>query len=121
MKTTTLNASTLSNPDSLTLSLTSDTLPDMVLKSLVDSRSSDSFIDSVFIQTHHLLTSNISPIKLQLLDGTSNSIIMQALDLQLNFPTRESQNLTFYVTPLDQGCMIVLGYHWLTHFNLIVD
>jgi len=33
VKTLTLNTSTLSNPHSLTLSLTSDTLPDMVLKS----------------------------------------------------------------------------------------
>jgi len=53
-KTITLNASALSNPDSLTLSLTSDTLPDMILKSLVDSGSSDSFIDSAFVQTQHL-------------------------------------------------------------------
>src|SRR5882724_1879388 len=50
----TLNASALSNPDSLTLFLTSDTLPDMVLKSLVDSGSSNSFIDSAFVQTQHL-------------------------------------------------------------------
>jgi len=35
-------------------SLTSDTLPNMVLKSLVDSGSSDSFNDSVFVQTQHL-------------------------------------------------------------------
>ena len=121
MKTATLNASTLSNPDSLMLSLTSDMLPDMILKSLVDSRSSNSFIDSAFVQTHRLPTSGIPPIKLRLLDGTSNSVITQALDLQLNFPTRESQNLTFFVTPLDQGCTIVLGYRWLTHFNPMID
>src|SRR5882672_11009460 len=100
----TLNASTLSNPDSLTLSLTSNTLPDTILKSLVDSGSSNSFIDSVFVQTQNLPTYGILPIKLQLIDGTSNSIISQALDLQIHFPTGESQTLTFYVTPLDQSC-----------------
>src|SRR5882724_9305835 len=93
----------------------------MVLKSLVDSGSSNSFIDSVFDQTQHLLVYGIPPIKLQLIDGTSNSIILQALDLQICFPTRESQNLTFYITPLDQICMIVLGYCWLTHYNPSID
>jgi len=82
----------------------------MVLKSLVDSGSSNSFIDSAFVQTQHLPAHNIPPIKLRLIDGTSNSVILQALHLQIHFPTGESQNLTFYVTPLDQSCMIVLGY-----------
>src|SRR5882724_7268757 len=93
----------------------------MVLKSLLDYGSSNSFIDSVFVQTQHLLAYGIPPIKLQLIDGTSNSIISQALDLQNCFPTGEYHNLTFYVTPLDQSCMIELGYCWLTHYNPSID
>src|SRR5882724_11634452 len=50
-----------------------------------------------------------------------SSIILQALDLQICFPTRESHNLTFYVTLLDQSCMIVLGYYWLTRYNPSID
>jgi len=120
-KTLTLNASALSNPDSLTLFLTSDTLLNMVLKSLVDSGSSDSFIDSVFVKTQHLTAYGILPIKLWLIEGTSNSVISQALDLQIHFPTGESQNLTFYITLLDQSCTIVLGYCWITHYNPSID
>src|SRR6266481_1586586 len=120
-ETTLLGTSTLSNLDSFLLSLTTDTLPNVILTSLMDSRSSNSFIDATFVQTQHLPTYGIPPIKLCLIDGTSNSTITQALDLQLRFPAGEIQNLTFFVTPLDHGCTIVLGYRWLTRFNPSID
>ena len=113
--------SALSNPDSLILSLSSNTLPNISLVSLVDSGSSDSFIDLTFVNIHHLPTRSIPPIKLQLMDRTSSSVITQSFDLPIQFPTREIQNLTFFLTLLDQGCTIVLGYHWLTHFNPMID
>jgi len=120
-KTLTLNASTLSNPHSLTL------FPDIWhpsgygLEVPCGSGSSDSFIDSVFVQTQHLPAYGISTYQTLTHWWNLQFVISQALDLQICFPTGESQNLTFYVTLLDQSCTIVLGYHWLTHYNPLID
>ena len=50
-KIVTLGTSALYDQDSLILLLTSDLIPDMILTSLVDAGSSDSFLHSDFVQT----------------------------------------------------------------------
>jgi len=105
----TLNASALQS--SLNHSfLTSNTLLDMVIESLVDSRSSNSFIDSMFVQTQHSQHMAFHLSSSELINGTSNSSCQQALDLQICF-LLGIQNLTFYITLLDQSCTM-FGYHW---------
>jgi len=70
-----LNASALSNPHSLFVSLTSllilgqDYLNKILFQALIDSGSTHCFVDSKFVDTHHLKTSTTSLVALCLFDG----------------------------------------------------
>ena len=89
--------------------------------SLVDSGSSDSFIDSGFVEKHHLAAYTIPAIRLCLIDGTCNSIITQAIKLHIRFSSGKKQHVNFYVTPLDSSCTLVLRYRWLNWYNPSID
>ena len=115
-----LNASTLSDPRSLfvTLSLFPHSIS---THTLIDSGSLHCFINSSFVADHNIFATLIPLIGLHLFDRTCNSTITQAAKLLVKFPCGESFNLTFYVTLLDSSCSSVLGYNWLRQYNPLID
>ena len=115
-----LNTSALSDSHSLFVSLTSplilgqNHLNKILFRALVGSRSTHCFVDSKFVDTHHLKTSATPLVALHLFDGLSNSTISEIANLPIIFSTSDCINLDFYVTPLDSSYSLVLGYNWLT-------
>ena len=84
-------------------------------------RSTHCFIDSKFVNTHHLKTSATPPVALHSFDSSSNSIISEITILFIILPTSDCINLDFYVTLLDSSCSLILEYNWLTQQNSLID
>jgi hypothetical protein len=120
-----LNAISFSNPTALFINLSSNNLKNLKnIRALVDSGSTDCFIDSRFTLNNNLKIENlVTPLHLTLFDGSSMSsgLIYQFTQQTLHFPCRTSHDFKFLLTALDQSASAVLGYSWLCKENLLID
>src|SRR5258708_17272734 len=118
-----LNSTSLS-PNSFLLSLTSTSISEHACPfiALLDSGSSHCFVDKLFAKKNKLSLSKLPPtILLQLFDGSTRNSVSHKTTIPLTFSTTETHQTEFYVTKLDKGYSIVLGYDWLVRHNPSID
>jgi len=105
---------------SLQVELSLSPIPAPVI-ALVDSGSSDCFVDSVLVSKYRLPCRNINPLLLILIDRTINYFVNHVVSLPIRFSCLYSCQIEFFVTKLEGTYSIVLGHNWLTQHNPLVD
>ena len=101
--------------------MSSTLTPNHKIKALVDSGSTHCFIETKFVRKYNIRTRSVDPIPLRLFDGSTNSVITEAIELPITFPDGHTHSVDCYVTPLDLSVSIVLGHNWLTRHNPLID
>jgi len=115
-----LGAVTFSKTRSLIVDLRSSLVLG-VFKELVDSGSSDCFLDSKFVISNKLRTWEIDPLPLTLINGTVNCYINQVVSLPIQLPCGSSCIIECYVTTLNSFYELVSGHNWLREWNPTID
>ena len=115
-----LGAMALTNTKSLYVPFHSP-LVSVVFEGLVDSGSSDCFLDTGFIAENKLPFWEIAPLSIMLIDGTVNAYVTCIVTLPIKFACGYSCTLKFYMTKLNGTSLAVLGFSWLTCCNPLIN
>ena len=105
-----LGAATITCLKSLQVELSLPPIPAPVI-ALVDSGSSDCFVDSVLVSKYRLPCRKINPLPLTLIDGTINHLVNCVVSLPIRFPCLYSCQIELFVTKLEGTYPIVLGHN----------
>jgi len=112
-----LNAVTLSDLNSLTLSLTLplvyklDYVQKTIFHALMDSKSTYYFINTIFMLKYNIPTNLTSFVKLKLFDRLLNNIISKTAFLSITFLSSDQMILNVYIMSLNSSYLLVLGYN----------
>src|SRR5260370_13243025 len=91
-------------------------------QALLDLGSSHSFVDEIFAQHNKFtLVYLMEPILLRLFNGSSMTSVVCKTQVPITMPTGETHEVEFFVTKLDKGYLVVLGYDWLVQHNPAID
>jgi hypothetical protein len=117
-----LNAASFRSPSALFINIETENLQN--IRTLVDSGSSDCFLDSHFALSNNFILKNLSkPLHLSLFDGSTaaNGIIIQYTTQNIRLPCGAQHPVRFLLTTLDRSASAVLGYSWLHRHNPSID
>jgi hypothetical protein len=117
-----LNAASFWSPSALFIDIHTENIQNIC--TLIDSGSSDCFIDSRFTLANNFHLKNLPiPLCLSLFDGSAsaNRLIIQFTTQKIHLPCGAQQPVHFLLTTLDHSASAVLGYSWLHRYNLLID
>ena len=117
-----LNAISLHSPSALYVNMASANLSD--IRTLIDSGSTSSFLDSRFAQRNNLKIKDLkTPLRLTPFNGTTtlSGLITQSTQQTIRFPCGICHEIMFLLTCLDRSASAILGYSWLRQHNLLIN
>jgi len=115
-----LGAATLTCLKSLQVELSLPSIP-VPVNTLVNSGSSDYFMDFALVSKYHLPCQKINPRPLALINGTIYHLVNHVMSLPIRLPCLYFCQIEFFVTKLEGIYPIVLGHNWLTQHNPLID
>ena len=116
-----LNAAALTDPNAFSIDFSIPDVSTLPLRTLIDSGSTDCFIDQTYASVNSIPSYPIRPIPLRMLDGSVRSWLTSAADITIRLFSGEEFHIKVFLTTLDAPYPLVLGLNWLRRYNPLID